>query len=210
MMPSLIFFYPGLFLPLFSVFPEVVVLVAGREVFALFFVAAGLVPVIVVSAAEPVVVFVADIAEPPASFDIAVAFDFLVPVSVVVVGVYSFGRPKFLAFPNVDYFASSSSSFEVVAGESVHSPTGTRTNDGLCSILSNLDLHQNKNWEPCYNNSSPGYNNVNDTNDLPMYATTNHSRRTSLHQRQGQRRHMYQVSLLKLEVRQIRWVAEKC
>jgi hypothetical protein len=63
---------------------------------------------------EPGVVFVVDVAEPQASADIAVAFDFLVPVSVVLVEVDSSGRPKFLAFPNVDYYASFSSSVEVV------------------------------------------------------------------------------------------------
>jgi hypothetical protein len=60
------------------------------------------------------VVFVADVAEPQASVDIAVAFDFLVPVSVVLVAVYSSGRPKFFSFPNIDYYSSSSSSGEVV------------------------------------------------------------------------------------------------
>ena len=101
--------------------PEVVVLVAGPvlaepEVVALVFVAAE--PVLaaepqvfalVFVAAEPEVVFVS---EPQASVDIAVAFVVLVPVSVVVVEVDSSGRPKFLAFPNVDHFASSSSSVE--------------------------------------------------------------------------------------------------
>ena len=55
-----------------------------------------------------VVVSVADVAEPQASVDIAVAFVVLVPVSVVVVEVDSSGRPKFLAFPNVDHYASPS------------------------------------------------------------------------------------------------------
>ena len=69
--------------------------------------------------AEPGVVLVAlfsvaDVAEPQASVDIAVAFVVLIPVSVVVVEVDISGRPKFLAFPNVDYYASPSSSFEVV------------------------------------------------------------------------------------------------
>ena len=96
--------------------PEVVVLVVEPEVVS---VAAELSPGAVVLAAEPevvfvAVVFVADVAEPQASVDIAVAFDVLVPVSVVVVEVDSSGRPKFLAFPNVDHFASSSSSVEVV------------------------------------------------------------------------------------------------
>ena len=61
------------------------------------------------------------LSEPQASVDIAVAFVVLVPVSVVVVEVDSSGRPRFLAFPNVDHFASSSSSVEVVGKESVHS-----------------------------------------------------------------------------------------
>ena len=200
-------------------------MVAEPEVFALVFAAAELSPEVVVLVAEPEVVFVvdlevsepgvvfvavvsvADVAEPQASVDIAVAFVVLVPVSVVVVEVDSSGRPKFLAFPNVDHFASSSSSVEVVGEESVHSSTDARTNYGLCSILSNLGLHQNKNLEHCYNNPSPGYNNVSDTNDLPIDATTNHSRKRGLHQCQGQRRHTSQVSLSPLVVRQIRWAA---
>jgi hypothetical protein len=95
--------------------PEVVSAAAQPEV---VFVAAE--PEVVSVAAEPgvvsavAVVSVADVAEPRASVDIAVAFVVLVPVSVVVVEVDSSGRPKFLAFPNVDHFASSSSSVEVV------------------------------------------------------------------------------------------------
>ena len=80
--------------------PAVVALAAQPEVLALVSVAA-----------EPAVVFVS---EPQASVDIAVAFVVLTPVSVVVVEVDSSGRPKFLAFPNVDHFASFSSSVEVV------------------------------------------------------------------------------------------------
>jgi hypothetical protein len=172
---------------------------AEPEVFALVFAAAEL---------SPGVVSVADVAEPQASVDIAVAFVVLVPVSVVVVEVDSSGRPKFLAFPNVDYYASASSSVEVVGWESVHSSIGARTNYGLCSILSNLDLHQNKNSEHCYNNPSPGYNNVSDTNDLPIDATTNHSRKKGLPQCQERRKHLsYQVLLSHLVVRQIRWAA---
>jgi hypothetical protein len=60
------------------------------------------------------VVFVADVAEPQASVDIAVAFVVLVPVSVVVVEVDSSGRPKFFAFPNICSFPNYSSSVEVV------------------------------------------------------------------------------------------------
>jgi hypothetical protein len=57
---------------------------------------------------------VADVAEPQASVDIALAFDVLVPVSVVAVEVDSPGHPRFLAFPNDDHHASSSSSAEGV------------------------------------------------------------------------------------------------
>jgi hypothetical protein len=202
--------------------PEVVVLVVEPEVVS---VAAELSPGAVVLAAEPevlfvvdlevsepgvvfvAVVFVADVAEPQASVDIAVAFVVLVPVSVVVVEVDSCRRPKFLAFPNVDHFASSSSSVEVVGEESVHSSTGARTNYGLCSILSNLGLHQNKNLEWCCNNPSPGYNNLSDTIFLPINATKSHSKKIGLYRSQEQHRHMSQVSLLTLVVRQIRWVA---
>jgi hypothetical protein len=120
---------PDVFALLFAVAelsPDVVVLVAelSLDVLALVFVAAELSHEIAVLAAEPevsepgvvlVAVFsVADVAEPQASVDIAVAFDFLVLVSVVVVGLGNSARPKFLAFPNVDYYASSSSSVEVV------------------------------------------------------------------------------------------------
>ena len=179
--------------------PEAVVLVVESEVVF----AAELSPEVAVLAVEPEVVSAA--AEPQASVDIAVAFVVLIPVSVVVVEVDSSGRPRFPAFPNVDYFASSSSSVEVVGEEFVHSPTGARTNYGLCSILSNLDLHQNKKWEHSYNNPSPGYNNASDTNGLPIDATTSHSRKRGLHQCREQRRHMYRVSLLTLAVREIKW-----
>jgi hypothetical protein len=65
--------------------------------------------------AEPVVAFVVVgvVSEPQASVDIALAFDVSVPVSVVAVEVDSPGCPRFLAFPNVDYSASSSSSVQV-------------------------------------------------------------------------------------------------
>jgi hypothetical protein len=99
--------------------PEVFVLAAEPQVFALVFAAAELSLAVFVLAAEPGVVFVAvvsvaDVAEPQASVDIPVAFAVLVPVSVVVVEVDSPGRPKLFAFPNVDHYASSSSSVEVV------------------------------------------------------------------------------------------------
>jgi hypothetical protein len=154
---------------------------------------------------------VAGIAELQVSGDIALAFDVLVPVAVVAVEVYSSGRPRFHAFPNVDYFASSSSSVEVVREESVHSSTGVRTNYGLDSVLSNLGLHQNKNLEYVHNKPTPGHSNVSDTNDLPIDATTNHTRKTCLHLCQEQRTHSsYQASLSHSEVLEIQWVvAEK-
>jgi hypothetical protein len=179
--------------------------VAEPGVFVLVFAAAELSPEVVVLVVEPEVVFVAavsvaavsiaDVAEPQASVDIAVAFVVLVPVSGVVAEVDSPGRPKFLAFPNVDHCATSASSVEGLGDESVHSSTGARTNYGLCSILSNLGLHQNKNLEHRYNNPNPGHNNVSDTNDLPMDATTSHSRKTDLHLCLEQRKHRpYQAS----------------
>jgi hypothetical protein len=175
---------------------EVVVLVAEPEAAS---VAAA--HWVVSAVAEPEAVFVVG---PQVFVDIAVAFVVLVPVFVVGGEVCSSGRSRFLSFPNVDYSAKSSSSAEAVDEVSVHNPTGARTNYGLCSILSNLGLYQNKNLEHCYNNPSLGYNNASDTSDLPMDATTNHSRNRGLHQYQEQRRHTYQVLLLTLEVRQIR------
>ena len=79
--------------------PEVENAVVEVAVFAFVF-------VVELEVSEPGVVFaalvsVADVAEPQASADIALAFDVLVPVSVVAVEVYSPGRPRFLAFPTV-------------------------------------------------------------------------------------------------------------
>jgi hypothetical protein len=206
--------------------PEVVVLAAGPGVFALVFEAAGLFLEVAVLAAEPeavsvvdlevsepgvvfvAVVSVADVAEPQVSVDIAVAFAALVPASAVVVEVDSSGRPTFVAFPNVDCYATSASSVEVVGDQFVHSATGARTSCGLCSILSSLGLHHNKNLEHSCNNPSLGCNTVSDTNDLPMDATTSHSRKTSLHLSQEQRKHrVHQVSLSQPEVRRTQWVA---
>jgi hypothetical protein len=45
---------------------------------------------------------VVSVVEPEVSADIAFAFAVLEPVSVVAVEVDSSGRPKFLAFPNID------------------------------------------------------------------------------------------------------------
>ena len=81
------------------------------------------------------------------SVDIAFAFVVSAPASVVVAGADSSERPRFLAFPNADHFASFSSSVEVAGEESVRSPIDVHTNYGLCSILSSLDLHHNRNLE---------------------------------------------------------------
>jgi len=202
-------------LPLLEVFLEAdVVLAAEPEVVSVVVAAAepevavlAAEPEVVVLAVEPEVVYVVAAAEPQASADIAVAFVVLVPVSVAVVEVGSSGRPKCLAFPNVDHFASPSSSAELVGEGFAHSPTGARTNYGLYSILSNLGLHQNKNLEHFYNTPSHGRNNVSDTSGLPMDATTSHSRKRGLHQCQEQRRHMSQVSLLTMGVRETEWAA---
>lgn len=144
------------------------------------------------------------VAEPEASFDIAAASVVLVPASVVA-EVESSGRPRFLAFPNVDYFASSSNSAELAGWESVHSSNGARTNYGLGSTLSNLDLYQNKSLEHRYNNPNPGYSNESGTNVLPKDATTSRSRRRDLHQYQGQRKHTSRAARSTPEVRQTEW-----
>jgi hypothetical protein len=88
-----------------------VVIVEHKAVFVAYLevAEAGLVFVAVVFAAS-----VADVAEPQASVDIVLVFDVLVPVSVDAVEVDSPGCPRFLAVPNVDHYASSSSSAEVV------------------------------------------------------------------------------------------------
>ena len=148
-------------------------------------------------------VSVADGVEPQASVDIRIAFDVSSPVSGVAVEVGSPGRPRFLAFPSVDYHASPSSSVEAVGQESVQNSTSVRANDDLCSILSNVGLHQNKILEHCHNKPNLDHNNASDTNDLPMDATTSHSRKTGLHPCLEQHKHRpYQVSLLPLVVRE--------
>jgi hypothetical protein len=111
------------------------------------------------AAVEPAVasvalVFVAGVAELQAAVDIALVFAVSVPVAAVAVEVDSPGRPRCLVFPNVDSYASSSSSVEDSGWESVHSPTDVRTNHDLCNILSILDLRQNKTLGQYYNNSN--------------------------------------------------------
>jgi hypothetical protein len=150
-------------------------------------------PVIFV-VSEPVVSVVVasvDVAEPQVSVDIALAFVVLIPVSVVVAWVDNPGRPIFYSFPNIDYSASPSSSVEVVDEESAHNSIGARSNHGSCNALSNLVLRHNKSLERDYNNPSPGYNSVSDTNVLAMAATTNHSRKTGLPLYWEQRRHYW-------------------
>ncbi|MBA4391830.1 MAG: hypothetical protein C0399_12970 [Syntrophus sp. (in: bacteria)] len=145
--------------------------------------------------------------EPQVSAGVGVPSLVLVPVSVVVFEVDSSGRPTFVPFPNIDHYASSASYLEVVGEESVHNPTGVRTNYGLCNILSNMGLHHNKNLEQSYNKPNPSHNIVSDTNDLPIDATTNHSRKTSLnllHQEQ-RKHHPYPATLSHPEVRQMQW-----
>jgi hypothetical protein len=188
---------------------EVSVLVAESEFFALFFAAAALSAEVFVFVAEPEVVFVVDldVSEPRASVDIAVAFVVLISVSVVVVEVDSSEHPRFHAFPNVDHFASPSSSVEVVGGESVHVPIDARTNYCLCSTLSNLDLHQSKNLERFDNSPNLSRSNASDTSVLPKDATTSLHRRRCPRLRQGQRRHTSPAVLPPPVVRQIRWAA---
>jgi len=189
--------------------PEVVAFAAEPEIFAPAFAVAQLSPQIVVLVADPEVVLVAvvslgDVAESLVFADIAVAFAVLVPASVFVVKVDSSRRPKFLVFPNVDHFASLSSSDEVVGMESVHSSTGALANYDLYNILSNPGRYQNRKLGHDHNNPTPGQNNVSDTNDLPIDATTSHSRKRDRHQYRDRRKHRYPVSLLTLGVRQIR------
>ena len=187
--------------------PEVVALAAVPEVLsvAVFEVAASV--VVDLGAAGPEVAFVS---ERQASVDTAVAFVVLVLVSVVVGGVDSPGRPRFLAFPNSCCSARSSSSAEVVSEESVDSPTGDRTNHGLCSILSIPDLHQNKMLGHWNNNPSPDYNNVSDTNDLPRNATKNRPRNKGLRQCRVQRKHRpYQAALSPPVVQQTQGAADQ-
>ena len=183
--------------------------VAEPRVFPSVFVVAELqVSALVSVVAEPHAFALVSVSEPQASVDIAAAFVVLVPVSVVAVEVDSPGHPRFFAFPNIDYCSSSSSYCEVAREESVHSSIGVRANDGLCSTLSNLDLHRNKNLEQTCNNPNHDHNKLNDTNDLPMDATTNHSRKKCLRLYQERRTHRtHQAPRSPPVVRQIQWVA---
>ena len=149
-----------------------------------------------------VVVSIAGAAEPQGSADTPVPSGVLVPVSELLVEVDSPVHPTFSVFPNTYYYARSANSVEGVGDESAHSSTGDHANYGLCNILSTLGLHHNRNSERCYNNPSPGRNNVSDTNHRATDATTSHSRKTGPQQHRGQRkRWVFQAALLHPVVR---------
>jgi hypothetical protein len=162
---------------------------------------------VVVSFAAPVV---ADVAEPQASGDIVVAFAVSVLFSAVAAEGDNPGLPRFRAFPNVVLYARSSSSVQAVGWEFVGSPIGARTNYVLYSILSSQGLRQNRKLEHYHNNPSPCYNNVSDTNGLPIDATRSHSRRTGPRLHPDLHTHRpNQASLSRPEGPQIRWAAAK-
>jgi hypothetical protein len=199
---------------------ETGVVVAAAERFhevVVFVVEAGVVFVPYVSAADVAehqasvdIAFAsaADVAEHQASVGIDLVFDVLTPVSVFAVEADSAGRPRSSAFPNIGYYSSSSSSYEVAGMVSVHSSNGVRTNYGFYNILSTPGLYQSKNSERCYNKPNPGHNNTNDTSVLPTDATTNHSRKKCLLLYQEQRTHRtYQAALSSLGGQLSRWVA---
>lgn len=131
----------------------------------------------------------ADIAGPQASGNTPVPSGALVPVSVVVAGADSPGRPTFFAFPNVDLGATAASSGGDAGDESAHSAMGFHTSFGLYSIVSTLSLRHNKRLEYPYNDPSPCYNTVSDTSHLAMDATTNHSRKKCQHRDLEQHKH---------------------
>jgi hypothetical protein len=158
---------------------------AFAAVSAVVFAAADIAVVVFVA----VVSAAADIAEPQTSGNTPVPSAVSVPVSVVVVGADSPGRPMFSAFPNVDRCATAASSGGDVGDESVHNATDSRTSYGLCSILSTLDLRHNRRLEYPHNDPTPCYNTVNDTSHLAMDATTSHSRKRRLYRDLEQHKH---------------------
>ena len=151
---------------------------------------------------------IADAAGPRVFGDIPVAFVVSALASGVPEDGDSPGRPRFfLAFPNIDCSATSSSSAGVVGLGSVHSPTGAHANHGLCSILSSPGPRRNRTSGRRYNKPSPGHNNVSDTSDLPTGATTSRSRKTGLRLYRVQRtRRLYRAALPPPEAPQIRRV----
>jgi len=164
-------------------------------------------------ASEPRVVFVflvsaPDAAELQASDGIALVFAVSAPVFEAAVEADSPGHPKYYAFPNVGYCANCASFVEAAAREFVHNPTGVRTSCVLYNILANPGQHQNRNVERGGNKPTPGYNSVNDTNDLPMDATTSHSRKKCPHRYLEQHtRHPNRELLSQPEAVQIRSLA---
>jgi len=180
---------------------------ARLEVHALVFAAGILSPEVAAVAVEPVVLFAAeleisepavvfvvvasvvDVAEPPASADIRVAFPVSAPASLAAAEVGSSGHPRSVPCPNVDYFATPASCFEVAGYQFVHNTSGARANHGLGNRLSISDPRQNKTVEHGHNRPSRGHSNVSGTSDLAMGATTSRSRKTNLPLCQGQRKH---------------------
>jgi hypothetical protein len=164
--------------------------------------------------AEPGVAFVVDLeVSDPGVFWVAVVstahvserqtsggIPFVCDVSILLSGVVwvdldSSGHPMLFAFPNIDYYTSSSSSDGVAGQESVQNSTNVHANDDLCSILSKPGLHQNKILGHCHNKPNLGHDNASDTNDLPMDATTSHSRKTDRRPCLEQHKHRpYQVA----------------
>ena len=146
---------------------------------------------------------IADVSEPQASAGIAVASVVLIPACVVVFEVYIPGPPKPFVLPSFCSFANPSSSVEAVDKESVGSSSCVHTNYGCGSKFSNRDLCKNRNLEQCYSRPNPGHNKLSGTNDLPIDATRNHSRKKSLHRPQEIHIHRSsQASLSPLEVQQ--------
>ncbi len=145
------------------------------------------------------------VSELQASGNIPALSVFSVPASGLVVEFYSPGHSTLLVSPSVDYYASSASSAAVAGNESVYGPIDDHTNYGPCNVLSIVGLHHNKNSGHYCNTPIPGHNSASDTNDLPMDATTSHSRKIDLQKSRGQRkRWAYQGAQSHPEVRQIR------
>lgn len=88
--------------------------------------------------AEPLVVFVADIADFFVAADRIFAFGVEVPASYSVVEVDNSAHPNCFPVPNYDYFPSVPSSVAVVDEGCVGSPSGVRTNSFPCSIFSSV------------------------------------------------------------------------
>jgi hypothetical protein len=164
-------------------------------------------PEVVLAVAPVSPVSVAGFAVHQVSDNIAVASVVANPVSLGATWADSPGHPTFVgSSPNTCSFPSSSSSVELGYKVLVYNPTDARTSYGLCSVLSNAGLHHNRNSEHYDNNPSLCRSNVNDTNGLPIDATTNHSRKTGLYLCKDQHRYRCQAALPVPAVRRRRWV----